>query len=483
MGRQKFTRQFKRWFYHSLILGLVGLNLNLAAHESLEVTGWSLESFDDEKPSTWLGSDPVLGRLACPSLTRLNLHQQKSEPLVLKTVVSEGDPKHASWVFNLRSGIYWWSGEEVKAEELILFLKSNLSSIVREKGSGIWTLPDYEIQTESPSSIKIMWKKTPEFGPYIFNEIPLWRHREGNPDPSIKFECVGRYIPKKDGDSWVLSPNPKYGLKTQTLVLNRTRAKSKRSGFDFSMAESQETAIGKRDFLKTSPCSCLLDIPLISAVVWMDHNSLSQDKRKLLSSLFPREALLRTGAGYWGSLSSSVIPKNHPGYDQSLTYRKFSLTQRKNREPLMLSSVRGKVGLVEKIYADSLMASGFDVQFLPKEDTRVDGMITGLLIPWPSLDLFDSFHSKGKEVLGRRKSFSPELDKALEEYRVSLTHESPNFQALKKVHKLLYDLEWVSVLMQHQICLETVGLKKKTKIEVKDPDWFIDLLTQTGGVS
>ena len=36
-----------------------------------------------------------------------------------------------------------------------------------------------------------------------------------------------------------------------------------------------------------------------------------------------------------------------------------------------------------------------------------------------------------------------------------------------------------SVLMQHQACLEFKGLtKKKLSINVQDPDWFLDLLTQ-----
>ncbi len=452
------------------------------AWAELSIAGWPIPSFDEKKPKEWLSKDPVLGRLICPSLTRLNLQKKESESLVLKDIHVESNSKEAVWTLHLRSGIFWWSGSEFSSLDLQNFLKKNMEIIVEEKGSGLWQLPEFRFQTER-ETLKIIWKKSPEFGPYIFNGIALWRERKTS--DSIKFECVGRYIPQKSGNSILLTPNSQYSSSSATLIFETGEDfdKYNRKGFRFIMSESHIPALEKHKFLEKTPCENLIDLPLMSSVIWYEKDHIQQNIRKRISSLFPREALRKIASGSWAEDPSSLIPKNHPGYDSTLHVPKFVLSRSNTRTPLYLSTQRERIGLVEKVLSDTLMVGGFDVQFVSIQDPRLEGLISGIFIPWPDLDLYDSFHSKGRSTLGQSKKVHPELDRVLEKYRKSLTYQQPDFNLLKIIHKNLYELESISVLMQHKTCLETKGLvKKKLSIDVKDPDWFLSVLMTTGGV-
>jgi hypothetical protein len=460
------------------------LSIQAISSSTFGLAGWPLAEFGETKPSSWLGNDPVLGRLICPSLTRLNLQKASSEPLVLKSVQTEHSAEGASvWILTLRSGIYWWGGNEVSVVDLAEFFKKNLASIVLEKGSGAWHLPQFEIKIIK-ESVHIFWKKGPEFGPYILNAIPLWKERKGE---KIPFECVGRYIPSRgDDQSFFLRANLQYPNTAPSLYFESIKdfRDKKHKGLVFSMVADFDGEVGKIDIREQKSCECLMDTPLFSAVIWYDTPKLTQTLRKHMSTLFPRDAFLKIGAGHWGALTPSLVPRHHPGFNHSISIPKFSLTPSQERVSLFLSSAQGKIGLLEKVWSDNLIVGGVDVQFVPQEDPRVDGLITGLFVPWPELDLYDSFHSKGKSILGRRREFSKGLDKVLEQYRESLTREIPNFESLRRIQALLYHEEWVSVLLQHKICLKWIGLeKKKVIMNIKDPDWFMNILTQLGGVS
>ncbi len=252
------------------------------------------------------------------------------------------------------------------------------------------------------------------------------------------------------------------------------------------MAEDQPVAPNKRKVFEKVPCDCLVDLPILSAMVWFENHPMLKELsvRKRLSSLFPREALLGIASGYWGTSPSSLIPRGHPGYRSDLQLPTFALSRANERKPLFLSTMRGKVGLLEKVLSDNLLVGGFDVQFVKPEDKRVDGLITGIFLPWPELDFYDVFHAKGKNSLGLRKTTYPDLDRDLDRYRRSLTQQLPDFGSLKSIHKYLHGLELISVLMQHQACLELRGMaKKKMTVDVKDPDWFLSLLMMSGRVS
>ena len=70
-------------------------------------------SLQSEKPPSWLSRDPVIGRLLCPPISRLNLAEKSSEFLIFKAVQEGVDRRGRHvWRYSLRPGIYWWQGKE-----------------------------------------------------------------------------------------------------------------------------------------------------------------------------------------------------------------------------------------------------------------------------------------------------------------------------------------------------------------------------------
>lgn len=449
--------------------------------KTLAIMGWPTPPFSNDQPSSWLAGDPVVGRLICPTLSRLNLQRREAEPLVLKSVQIEQEKGRTVWALGVRVGIYWWSGKELSAEDIAHFFKNNISKIVQENGPSHWRVPAFDIRLD-PNLIKIVWEEAPQFGPFILNDMPVWREKAVSSAEDLKFECVGRYVAQSVADGLILRPNKGYShQKDHSLLFMKSELSStkKTNGFDFVMADEHSVSLDSKKVFEKEPCACFVDLPLVSALIWTASPGMSTAVRKKLSSLIPREALRGIAAGYWATDISSLIPMNHPGYDKTLPNHTFVLTRAKERQPLFLSSIRNQMGLVEKVVSDNLLVGGFDIQFVSPKDPRVGGLLTGIFLPWPGLDLYDAFHSKGKQLLGRDKTASlPALDQLLEDYRFSLTQRNPDFSLLRKIHGALFEQEFVSVLMQHQACLRFrgVGGSPKGAIDVRDPDWFLDLL-------
>jgi hypothetical protein len=135
-----------------------------AQKNEVEILGWpllDLAKLSGDRPPLNFGNDPVLGRLICPPLTRLNLSVKKSEPLVFKKIlVSKNKTGETVWTLGLRSGLFWWSGKIVQTQEIVMFLEKILPDLIKEKGAGIWSLPNFSV-THDKESIFIKWQKDP----------------------------------------------------------------------------------------------------------------------------------------------------------------------------------------------------------------------------------------------------------------------------------------------------------------------------------
>ena len=118
--------------------------------------------------------DPLLGRLACPPLVRFNLAKKNFDHLILRQAkVDDG-----KWQLTLRNGIYWWSGDEVKASDLVQYLENHLATIVSYKGADLWQIPEFAAKTTGTYGVEVSWKKAPQFGPMVLAGVPLWRKHE-----------------------------------------------------------------------------------------------------------------------------------------------------------------------------------------------------------------------------------------------------------------------------------------------------------------
>lgn len=510
-------RLFYLWFLISSPLLAVSLQpekktASAGSVSDVFITGWPLPSdeiFTSNQPATWLGSDPVLGRMSCPSLSRLDLDLKQSEPLVLKSMTHSKDEKGRSvWSYQLRSGIFWWNGDPLVSKDVASFLETNLAQIVAEKGAEQWSTPKYKIQVDA-DKLLITWESSPVFGPYVVNGVPLWRVKDSSKSDErsgrlIKFECVGRFVPSyyqvAGQQRLKLTSNPSYQSEgVKTLWVNSPHSKSEKTGsIDFafpSSATSSQSEVIKtikpnaQD--KSQSCPAFINLPTLSVIIWNTEKTPLLDKsiKSLLMKTPPRKALWQVGAASHGRLISSLIPYQHPGYNEQVDIKNSkpinlkSFAQHTKSKtvirPIIFSSIRSEMGIVEKAVLDVYKTLGLDVQFQAEVDTNtVDGYFTGLFLPWPELNFINEFHSKSPKKANSiwKKTSNQLLDKALESYAQSLSYEKPNFDTLEKIHSYLYDLEIVTVLMQHSTCAKIQNLDVRSKIRTHNPDWFKDIL-------
>ena len=481
------------------------------------VEGWPLLELDLVRPNFWLGNEPVLGRLICPPLSRINLLKGgKSEGLIFESV-RESPLEKNRWIWNyhLRSGIFWWNGEGVRALHVKNFLELNLGDVVKEKSGGIWQLPQFEVQAKG-KSLRVLWAQKPAFGPYILNGVSLWRNKwensnslkcgeSGSRCSDFRYECAGVYRAIAHQDHLLLNPSPGYGINGRNLIFRTglpapSATKRIEATMRFVTADSFSGDVELRPPDKPASCPNPIELPLVSVIDWnmAKYPVDSQEFRSILTNLIPRGSLLRSGAGHLGSLLSFVVPRNHPGYDDHSLVRPFNLEagSRKldslgfirprgdfaRQDPrggvlqinLLLS--RAEIGIVEKVIADSFMSVGILTHFLKpsqlKENQGTHGSVVGLHLPWPGMDLLPSFHSRVKPNFLVPTQYAGNLDSELEQYSLSLTYENPDFSVLKKIHSRMYSLEPMTVLMQHKACLEFENKSATAKVNVRDPDWF-----------
>ena len=488
----------------SYFLGYLHPSSSLFASQ-VAIVGWPILEVDRNAPPMWLGDEPVLGRLICPPVSRLNLSKQVSEGLIFHQVTSKKQTNGLTWTYHLRSGIYWWDGQPVTPHDLKEFIDKQIRSIVKIKGAGLWELPPYYLATSS-SSVSITWKKDPVFGPYILNGISLWRHKKVGQTTEHKqfnYECAGIYRPIVEKDGILLEPTKGYRVYRRPLFFasdkKALKNRQNKNNLIFEMPDSFSVDPDKRPPDKKAYCPNPVSTPFVTAITWnLDQKQLKDAKfRYILTGLPPRGSLLRAGAGFAGELQSSLIPRNHPGYQAKVLVRPFDLEASSkelaklgyirpqgdkvrldlNKEPLKLNLVsnRENPDLLEKVLADSYMAVGINVQYLSNKSgvgAKVDGVVTGIYLPWPEMNFLNHFHSSQQSQFPFWNLGTQKLDQNLEEYAISLTKAKPDFYKLQNIHSHLYSLEPVTVIMQHKACLHIASNKNFKDIDVRDPDWF-----------
>ena len=393
-----------------------------------------------------------------------------------------------------------WNGEKVTSADIADFFKREMQNIVQQKGSNLWALPPFAV-TSKPLQVTVIWNKEPAFGPYLFNGVSLSRPKTSKNPQDFQYECVGVYQPQIEKTGILLNPNKNYGRFKKPLMLHFADSAfpaTTKKGLRFNMPDDFSMKASHIRKGKAPTCSNSVELPFLTIISWNLKNRFSSKSqlRKIFTNLTPRGALLRAGAGSAGELLSSLIPRSHPGYLKTAYVRPFSLQtaseqlnklkftrpqgdqerfdQRKQVLRLQIMSTQAKFGILEKVLSDSFMSVGINTTFIPKNSQRpqdVDGILTGVYLPWPDMNFLEHFHSSKPDLfpfwpLGRKK-----LDTLLEEYAKSLSQFKPDFNILKKIHRELYTLEPVTVIMQHKACL-SAGNRKMTRIDHRDPDWF-----------
>jgi ABC-type transport system substrate-binding protein len=243
----------------------------------------------------------------------------------------------------------------------------------------------------------------------------------------------------------------------------------------------------------------------MTALIWNPASPLAAkaELRDSLTRATPRGEILRTAAGDIGSLVSAPILRAHPGYNGKLLVKGYNLDSaaqgfekagfrqqhiglprfQGQDKPVFLRIARlsGRQDLVEKMISDSYASLGVNSQFDDSgtQGITFDAALISVFIPWTSQDLrplahSDALNAKGKSQLPFVPVTDKDLDGLLDSYSRGLTKaDPPDFDLLRKVHQKWYDLEPWTVLMAHQYCVETRGLKKlPKKLNSLDSDWF-----------
>lgn len=472
----------------------------------IEVKGWPLPDLSTEAPPVELGDDPVIGRQICPPLTRLNLSQRRSEDLLLRRISETSSSGQMTWTLEVRSGLFWWGGDQVTSEDLVKYLETALPQLVQERGAGLWLTPPFRVRSDSPFRITVTWETKPVFGPYILSGAPFYKSATSG-STGLRYECVGLYQPKRTGDHLVLIPTKAYKSAHEMPEIRLYEAGGLAGTGTTRSVEFRSAYEIPAESLGNDPqnsCRVSVDLSVATMILWNTQAGLMKDRklRQILTQLTPRGALVRSGTSSLAEISSNLVPKDHPGYNTRLPLRNFDMRAAfdsldtlgfKRRVPgglrygadgqileLLILTQQSTVGLAEKVMSDAFTAAGVGVRFAsaPTMERSPDGILSSFSLDWPRSNLLGNFHSGVRNTAPFWTLGDKNLDTALEDYAASLTSATPDFSKLIKVQELLYDLEPATVIFQHKACMIAgPGLRPFGKaVSLKDPDWFRQLL-------
>lgn len=483
---------------------------------SLAVYGWPTVSAwqaTRATPDLALGGDPVVARQACPPLTRFNLGANKGEEVLLKRIAEEfRSSAGAFWRLELRSGLFWWNGDAVRNEDLAAYIRSILADVVRQKAGGSWEIPPFEVKTEGEQFVTVKWRHPPVFGPFVFNDAPFFRTRQAvsaNSDLPA-YECVGLYKLAQRPFGVELQPSPAYQTRRPlpTIKLFATAQPIQSDGTEPSLQFQTADAFGGNPATRTSDtsagCDRIIALPLTTFIAWNTVQGPTADSRlrQVLTQITPRGVLAISAAAGLAEIATAPIPRDHPGYDTTLSPRPFDIDgagavldrlgyrrpapalprQGLSGDPLRLIILApdGAPGLVGKVVVDAYASVGIEVLFkrAPEAEEIPSGVLGAYLLDWPGASLLPSLHSHAVATTPFWSPKDSQLDRVLDEWGRSLTNAVPDAKRLAAVHKRVYELEPATVILQHKTCLKAGGGLSlgPRRFEARDPDWFRQLV-------
>lgn len=487
----------------------------------LDVVGWPGVpewTATTAAPGLEVGSDPVLGRQACPPLTRLSLVEGKGEDILLRHAVEEyrdarddggkGDRHGAFWRFEVRTGLWWWNGDAVTPTHVADFVRAQMANVARDRSGGVWHLPEFEVKTDGDKYVTVQWRQAPPFGPFVFNDAPFFRSVAAS-GSGLRFECAGLYGAAVKDFGLELTPTPAYKVRKPLPVVRLYRVGSRPAGgqqrtLEFQMAEAFGGDPATRASDTGAACGRTFDLPYMTMIAWnVQRAPLTEVAfRQALTQLTPRGVLATSAAAALADTATAAIPKGHPGYDGKLSPRPFdfqaaaqALTKLGYKRPaadgprlrpdgkplqLELSTQPGSSGLMEKVIVDAYASVGIVVTFQTAGASNapdLDGALGVFAMDWPRASLLADLHGGAEDAT----FWSPRdqaLDQALEAYARSVTEPVPDFKLLGRVHQRLTQLEPMTVVLQHKACVQAgTGISvAHGALDPKDPDWFRQLL-------
>lgn len=489
-----------------LFLSLNSLNFSFMVSSSmaatLDIVGWgpAAQVKPNKEPPSWLADDAVLGRLACPSLVRLEGGELKNDALLLKVnPIVERVGSGERWTLTLRPGLRWWSGAPIDAQSLVAWLKKELPETVEDK-LGMKVTTTMDISVAGPLTVTINWGTPPAFGPYVLSGVSLIRPTSGS-----GYECAGLYSMVAHEDGVDLTINRGYTAKYDKIRVFAKNSPKATSPMKLKFSMAAQASKASTTAIVTSACKVRIDVPLFTALIWNPSSPLSSSAtlRQGLTMASPRGEILRTAAGDIGTLVSAPILRSHPGYNSKVLLKPYNLESagqifeqagfkqghiglpraKTADKPVVVRIARmsGQQELVEKIISDSFASLGIETDFDNPSDKseKFDAALASVFIPWSSQDLRPVGHSAALKTANKSDAPFPfeapsdkKLDDLLDQYSLSLTHPNADFGLLRRVQERWAEVEPWTVLMAHQYCVESTGFVLPKKINSLDSDWF-----------
>lgn len=442
-----------------------------------------LRRYHENPKSLLYGGDTVLGRITCPVLTRRNLKQRMSEPLVLRS--SSLDPDRKLWELGLRKGLFWWSGKQVRPEDVRDFLVKQLANIVDKKGAGLWRLPRFKVEIPKPTTIHIQWDELPVFGPYIFNEVALFR------PTSAGFECAGHYaLPQLAGVSEqqlsvMLQKNPGYRFSRPDIVVSKSRALDANTKPFASaltvMFEREDQAIARR-------CDYLFDHGYAWLVTPVDKNMLSADnpRRAYVGQLLDRarthfrgksaepksEHKKTTGVDGKGALHQVAKDESSAGLSSWLTGPSKPEASMKNGAGAL--HIASDDAAAAKVFFDLFLM--FGVRTHLTDASVADVQVRRLEVHWPTVDYLTRFHSRSSASLFPKHPHK-HLDKDLEAFALAATQAKLSGLSERQIRHRVEEAFGAVIMRPKAFCIAHKNAKHrgrlaKRRLSTRHPDWF-----------
>ncbi len=439
---------------------------------------------------------PLTTKLVCPSITEFNLTSKKSNSVAIKSIQTVKSKDGVKWVISLNPNLYFWSETKpVSSEDLVDFFSSNLKKIVETKNFSL-KVPRYKVQPVNDKSIEIIWNETPDFGPFILNNVPIEKNGK-----CASFVNLQRKKDEKGIDFLELTLREDPAKNTIRVYSLDPKVEDNLISIKYAGDYPANPKLRLSD--ESIKCKHELELPIFTVIAWNSYDkSISQKLRQAITSILPRGELLRSGAGNLGSLISFPILKDHPGYSMGVKLRPYSLDKGesllneiglKSEDGGSWKSLDGKKfslkflydntsELLLKVMKDSLTFMGIDSSFERASEKKNPKDFSGYIGTFYSdedYDYINYFHSKSKDPIYKivNKDDSS-LDKLLQDYSLSLTREKPDFTHLAAIHKYMSDREYLSSIIQTNACLENhsnIKLEKKIKLSSK---FFLNIFQQ-----
>ncbi len=492
MPRQGFRLQL---FVLTFAMGLSS-GASVGASATLQISGWHLPiPLDQPEPPDWLGQDTMIGRLSCPPLSYLDLSEGKSKPLLLKSIREQPlvllGKIRKTWVFELRSGIYFWDETAVSAADLAEFLNSQLAKIINKTSGGIWQSPDFQVKVLNNREVQVQWEAEPPFGPYVVNHFPFFRTSKNT------YQCAGVYRPESSKEALILLPVRAYSTTQPNLVFMPNL--DSKDGYSIRLQIKNSTPKPKNPTEVAPDCQLKVDAPMMSLVFWnpTSHAAGSPEFRTVYGNIIQKALSPLTGAQRPELLPSILQPTDQSAKAANVSgntaQQMLALGYTRNSTKDMLKDKSGqelkltiKLGSsidpdLQSTLQQAFLHEGINLQLIDRQNpSEADAFLSTMLVPMGNQNYLPFFHSRsrtGSTLTWRYQD--AKMDELLERHLSNISQEQVSWDSLRAFQERAQEITPFTLALRYELCINsesTISEKRITEAKHLNFSWFRNLI-------